>query len=158
MQKYGIRKVGIPALTVSCCVFQARNIKTGELAAVKIIKLEPGKRNLCPARPQTTSVIVLWLRGSGVWPTDRDPDYWGCDESFTPSDQTERSWRGGLAIFCNILSALVLFWNRLFTGQMHSTCRRQNSVCVCASVCVWGKIRKNTSLFLIYIDGFFEQM
>lgn len=58
-KKYGIGKVGIPALTVSCCVFQARNIKTGELAAVKIIKLEPGKRNLCPARPQTTSVIVL---------------------------------------------------------------------------------------------------
>lgn len=25
------------------CVFQARNIQTGDLAAVKIIKLEPGK-------------------------------------------------------------------------------------------------------------------
>lgn len=107
VQKYGIRKVGNPALTVSCCVFQARNIKTGELAAVKIIKLEPGKRNLCPTGPQTTSVIVLWLPDSGVWPTDRDPDYWDYDESFTPSEQTEPSWRGGLAIFCNILSALV---------------------------------------------------
>lgn len=27
------------------CVFQARNIQTGELAAVKIIKLEPGKNH-----------------------------------------------------------------------------------------------------------------
>ena len=44
-------------------VFQARNIKTGELAAVKIIKLEPGK---CPPAPcrwpngeNATHVLVL---------------------------------------------------------------------------------------------------
>ena len=36
------------ALTDCCFAFQARNIKTGELAAVKIIKLEPGKRRVCP--------------------------------------------------------------------------------------------------------------
>lgn len=33
----------ICSLTDCCDIFQARNIKTGDLAAVKIIKLEPGK-------------------------------------------------------------------------------------------------------------------
>lgn len=41
-------------LTDCCDVFQARNIKTGDLAAVKIIKLEPGKSDhliITPAFP-----------------------------------------------------------------------------------------------------------
>lgn len=49
----------IAALTDCCFAFQARNIKTGELAAVKIIKLEPGERNLCPPEHTPTSVMVL---------------------------------------------------------------------------------------------------
>lgn len=41
-----------------CCLFQARNIKTGELAAVKIIKLEPGK---CARPPNSVFLITSSL-------------------------------------------------------------------------------------------------
>ena len=46
-------------------VFQARNIKTGELAAVKIIKLEPGKCSHPPCRwlnrENATSLLVFQM-------------------------------------------------------------------------------------------------
>lgn len=137
--KICFRKIQIPVLTHYHCVFQARNLKTGELAAVKIIKLEPGKRNLCPIGPQTTSVIVLWLRGYEAWPTDRDSDYWDYDKSFTPSESRrsgaeDRDWQYPACFYSRV--GLILFWNHLVKEQMHYTWRRWSSVCVCASVCV----------------------
>ena len=46
-------------------VFQARNVTTGELAAIKVIKLEPGK--ILTSHPFFTSLALNWKFGSYVW-------------------------------------------------------------------------------------------